>query len=82
MAHKDCPHIRRFIDLFKREDAERGATAAEQETGAHHKGIDGPLIRPSIGGRCPSLSQPYPRTRSQPRTCACRQAPAAAPHPA
>jgi len=29
MARKDCPHIRCFIDLFEREDAEREATKAE-----------------------------------------------------
>jgi len=30
MAHKDCPHIRCFIDLFEREDAEREATKAQR----------------------------------------------------
>jgi hypothetical protein len=30
MAHTDCPHIRCFIDLFEREDAERKATGSRQ----------------------------------------------------
>ena len=30
MAHRDCPHIRCFIDVFEREDAEREATKAER----------------------------------------------------
>ena len=30
MAHTDCPHIRCFIDLFEREDAEHAATESRR----------------------------------------------------
>ena len=30
MAHRDCQHIRCFIDLFEREDAERETTKARR----------------------------------------------------
>ena len=30
MAHRDCQHIRWFIDLFEREDAERETTASRR----------------------------------------------------